>query len=642
MATSGNTPSSLELNILDTKVSPEHARTVLVEIFADQSEKSQKVAQSLIMAAVRGRGKIGDAAADFPWDTLSAALSADVEKVRLMLLDIFLDSGEESRKASATFILAVRAGMQNALLNKTLDELKDIIRELKSGPVRKATFMGFQDGVWSEVFGENGSTRYPMIPDPELAEQLARGDQVRTDANGQIILARISGPPTTGSEGQFLRRIGPEHVEVSFRDDSPGDRCIIPVSALLQAKLDAGEAPDDARLIISPHQRMAFDIVPTEKRKTQYMYADNAPLPNVSIKRDIGAPHPCIPKILGHVRREMFHPDLGARYNRRSSITVLMAGVSGSGKTLTIEGIIRAVSEMIAEAFGLSVEDIPSRVLRMSMDKVLSEWLGRSDKQLARFFDEASAMYDEPFITPDGREIHLPVLAIGEEIEALSRSRGSSHEGVYDRIQTVALQRLDMTRPEFQNRLVIFLFTTNTPELVDSAFIRRAGGTVENFTRVHDPRAFHMILEKHLRGLPIASDNGYDQDVLVRRMVDDTTSWLFSPNGHDAGQVELSFAGAAAPELRYRRDFLTGGLVDRVVQEASGDACLAEETGCRNPGMTLAGLTDAFNRQIQSIVNLLDINNAGYYVDLPDGARVTNVRRIARPSTLPFELMAVS
>jgi len=104
----------------------------------------------------------------------------------------------------------------------------------------------------------------------------------------------------------------------------------------------------------------------------------------------------------------------------------------------------------------------------------------------------------------------------------------------------------------------------------------------------------------------------------------------------------LRFAGAAAPAIRYRRDFLTGGLVDRVVQEASGEACTAEENGCRNPGMTLAGLTDAFDNQIRSIVDLLDINNAGYYVDLPDDARATSVRRLAeRPSALPFELMAI-
>jgi len=640
MTTPGNTPSSLELNVLDPKVSPDHARAVLTDIFVDQSDESMKIAQSLIGAALRGRGKIGDAAADFPWEMFKSSESFD--KMRLLFADIFLDDSEGSRKATAAFILAARAGMDNALRDKSLQEINKILDELKSGPVRKATFMGLQDRVWAEVFCEDGTTRFPVIPDPGLIERLARGDQVRIDANGEAILSRISGPPNTGPEGKFVRRIGAEHVEISFRDNDPCDQCVMPVSARLQEKLDAGEVSDDARLLIGRHQRMAFDIVPTEKRRNRYMYADTAPLPEVSIERDIGAPHPCIAKILAHVRREMFHPEIARKYRRRRCLTMLLAGVSGSGKTLSIQGVIRAIAEMIATVLNLPVEDVPSRVLRMSMDKVLSEWLGRSDKQLARYFDEVSAMYDEPFITPDGREIHLPVIPIGEEIEALSRVRGGDHEGVYDRIQSVALQRLDMTRPEFQNKLVIFLFTTNMPQLVDPAFIRRAGGTVETFGRVHDPKAFQAILNKHLRGLPISSENGYDQDVLLRRMVDDTTSWLFSPNGHDSGQVELSFAGAAAPAIRYRRDFLTGGLIDRVVQEAGGEACLAEESGCRRPGLTLAELTGAFDNQIRSIVNLLDTQNAGYYVDIPDGARTTNVRRLdAKPSELPFELMTV-
>jgi len=638
MTTPAAAPSNIELHILNPSVKPEHARVVLTDIFLNPSDEAKKVSQSLIRAALKGRTKIGDAAAAFPWEIFESGSTPD--QLRIMVADMFLDEHGGSLAAATAFVTAARAGMKDALQNKTFEELNAMMKELKAGPVRKATFLGPKIGVWAEVILEDGSTRFPIIPDDGLSKRLARGDQVRVDVNGLAILERISGPPVTGPEGRFVRRIGTEYVEVGFRDNDPCDQCIMPASANLLEKLEADEVPDDAKLLVCPHQRMAFDVVPDDKKRTRYMYLDDVPLPDVSIERDIGAPHPCIKKILGHVRRELFHPELGRRYRLRKCLTMLLAGVSGSGKTLSIQGIIRAIAETVASVVDLPADDLPSRVLRMSMDKVLSHWLGQSDKQLARFFDEASAMYDEPFITPDGREFHLPVIPIGEEIEALSRVRGGDHDSVYDRIQTVALQRLDMTQPEFQNKLIIFLFTTNMPHLVDPAFLRRAGGTVETFGRVHDPRAFNSILEKHLRGLPMASENGYDPDVLLRMMVDDTTGWLFSPNGHDDGQVELSFAGAAAPALQYRRDFLTGGLVDRAVKQAAGQACETEQMGCRNPGMTVAGLTDAFDEQIRSIVDLMDTNNAGYYVDLPDGARVTNVRRIARPSTLPYELMA--
>jgi hypothetical protein len=120
--------------------------------------------------------------------------------------------------------------------------------------------------------------------------------------------------------------------------------------------------------------------------------------------------------------------------------------------------------------------------------------------------------------------------------------------------------------------------------------------------------------------------------------VDEVVGWMFSPNGSDRGQVELSYAGGSSPDVRYRRDFLTGGLVDRAVQEAAAGACTAERAGAEHPGLDARDLMIALDRQVRSIVALLQARNAEHYLTLPEGARLASVRRLAAEVLDPTEV----
>jgi SpoVK/Ycf46/Vps4 family AAA+-type ATPase len=273
------------------------------------------------------------------------------------------------------------------------------------------------------------------------------------------------------------------------------------------------------------------------------------------------------------------------------------------------------------------------------MAEVLSKWLGESDKQLDLFFDEVNQLADETFTAPDGTIYELPLLAICEECDGLARARGD--DAIYDRIQTTLLQRLDTTCQELKNKLVIFLFTTNVPHVVDPAFLRRAGGTTERFGRLNR-RSFLAVLNKHLRGLPFQSDNGHPQTELERQAATDLAGWLFSPNGPDKGLVELTYVGSSHPVLKYRRDFLTGGLLDRAIQEAAVEARRAELEGTGRVGLASALLLTALDRQVRAVVDQLHIHNVTNYFDLPDGVRVASIRRIDQPAVLPLELERTS
>jgi hypothetical protein len=227
------------------------------------------------------------------------------------------------------------------------------------------------------------------------------------------------------------------------------------------------------------------------------------------------------------------------------------------------------------------------------------------------------------------------VLVICEEIDALARQRGS--DAIHDRIQATLLTSLDPARGLFRDRLVLVVCTTNAPGLVDAAFRRRAGGTVSNFGRL-DRSAFRAVLHKHLSGRPFRRQNGASGDAWRRRVVADLTAWLFAPNGNDAGQVEITFVGQPNPVFKHRRDFLTGGLVDRAVQEATRAACDEEWRGAEEPGISTQRLMCALDAQVRDIVDQLTPDNCEQYLTLPDAMRVGTVRRIPQAPVLPIEL----
>jgi SpoVK/Ycf46/Vps4 family AAA+-type ATPase len=260
-------------------------------------------------------------------------------------------------------------------------------------------------------------------------------------------------------------------------------------------------------------------------------------------------------------------------------------------------------------------------------------WLGQSDKNIDRLFDEVRALADEKFVGPDGREHTLPVIVIGEEIESLSRARG--HEAVYDRIQTTLLERFETSAEEWRERLVVFLFTTNMPQLVDSAMFRRAGGEVVRL-RALDRRAFEAVLDKHLRKRRLRAELG-PAATARKRLVESLSSWVYAPAA-DPGQVEVHLLGQPAPLVRHRRDFMTAALVQRAVELASQGACRAARAGDPDPGLDRASLARALHDQVRALVDHLDPSNVAIHVELGRDVQVRAVNPLRQPALIAPEL----
>ena len=552
-----------------------------------------------------------------------------------MLREVLSHEGPEAEELVKKILGVLAEKTADATLKKRLAEIDALLKQMKEGPLRLAVFLQLLPATGGPtqalVLIEDGATACTVVPDPALAQSLRRGERVLLEARGHALLFRAPTPRWTGEEAQFERRLDDQRLEVTLRGH---ERAVVFASQELMAKYDAQAFKPGAALVVNPRLSFAFDALPPQEGLTNYRFLDKGAVPRVTVRDHVGAPPKVIDEVAEHVRLAFYHRDVLDLFGQRLCFTRLLCGASGTGKTLAVQAIHRQVYELMSEFTGVPIDQLPPRLFRLENNKVLSKWLGESDQNLDRFFDEVQQLAAEPFTTPDGRQVELPVMVIIEEADGVARSRGQ--DPLLDRIFSVTLRRLDPNRPGLSDKLVIVLATTNEPQIVDAAFLRRVGGAVEPFGRLDKP-AFRAVLQKHVQRLPLASNNGYSQDELRRDLVSQLTAWLYSPNGTDPGLVELTFAGSTTPVIKHRRDFLTGALVERAVQRAAREACRAHVAGT-GKGVTLEQLMRGFHEQLLGLLAQMREQNAAQFVDLPDAVRVASLRRIPQPSHLPIEL----
>lgn len=522
--------------------------------------------------------------------------------------------------------------------NRMTRKLSEKLEEMEQGPLRLATFLRLAQvngcAPRAEALLTDGSTAFSVVPDEDLAGKLRMGDNIWLEANGKAVLFRDPTPVHVGEEARLERRLPDGRVEVKLRDQARG---IYYSSEFLSEQLNTQEARPGDMVIICPMRSMAFGAIPGEEGLSHFEYLVRAAAPDVVIERDIACPPKFLSAVLHRVEMDLLDPESLNRYRLRRSNMVLLWGPPGTGKTFCIDGLWNGIYALLSRMTGVPVEGLPFRVMRFRPSKILSKWLGDSDKAIDRFFDEMEELGAEVFEDPKGRKWQLPILAIFEEADGMARERGE--EQVYDRIQTTLLQRLDVCAGNRLGELpVVCVFTTNTPQLVDPAFLRRAGGTTERFGPISKRRVFHAVLERHLRGRPVGKVTGRKREQARRGLAADVTSWLYSKNGDDEGQVSLTYVGTNEPEMKYRRDFLTPGLVDRAVQQAAYEALREERAGHASPGLAVRHLVPAIAEQVTAIVDRLTKHNADRYLETPEGMRVGAIRRIPQESVLSTEL----
>lgn len=508
------------------------------------------------------------------------------------------------------------------------EEIRGIVANLQRAPMRPATFIELSklDGSTAPialVLMDNGEMGYMVVHDRGEAETLRPGDRVVLDGKAKILIGKaLDDVYRHGRQARFERKLDSKHLEVTARED----KLVVLAHHSVMERIDQGTISPGANLVINSGDRIATMALPDTDSLSYCRFLDRGAVPDVVVGRDIGAPPRVIGDVALHVREEMTRPQLRRKFRLRPCITRLLSGVSGSGKTLAVQAIHHLLYEIMSEITTTPIPDLPHRVFRFKTSQILSMWLGESDKNADRLFDEVEKLAAETFTNAKGERFTLPVMVVMEEAEGMGRARGGDRDGIYDRILTTLLQRLDPNRAGLGDRLVVFLSTTNEPHLVDPAFLRRIGGQVEHFGRL-DRSGFVDVLKKHVEGLPAADGTGKSQKQLWKEGISQIEDWLYSEE-NDSGIIELNVKGGKSI-VKYHRDFMTGALIDRSVQQSASSAW-KESLIDPDAGITPGHLKNSIAHQVNSVVKQLTPHNVTHYLDLPEGVTVNQIRSLSR------------
>ncbi len=543
--------------------------------------------------------------------------------MRTRMLYEAIMSGQEEPDSTIAFLEAFLTRIEAIPSGSEGEKLKARyearLAELESGPARPATFISKLNGKPSKnvpkvhVVTPDGQQRFPMLHEGVNPKELEPGATVLLDARGGVVLGHGPSLPQVGVEAEFLRHLpDSNHVEVRLH----GDPLVLHASRTVLEAVEAGGAARGDAILVSPTREFAFRFIPGDGDR-RHRFVDTEKIPDIVISRDIGKPHWVLGLLIRRMRILLFRPDILEQFELRPRFSVLMTGPTGMGKTLHLKAFLSEFAKMLRERSGRT--DLGSRVIRVKTSEILSEFLGRSDKQIEELFDDIHHLASQKLETSQGEKVHLPVVIVLEEVEAIGRRRGSTFEGgIFDRIIGTFLQRLDDPTDDLGSLPILLISTTNRPDLLDPAFLRRLGARRADFNNLGS-EDLAAILEKKLKpAYPYWGQNGSDPEQIRLHLIDRVVSWFFNYTSNQQGIVEIVLRDGTRT-VKHRRDFLSGAVIEQAVSNAIDEMAFALEASAQaETGFTPEGLIESFRRQIDGLAESLTAGNARDYLNLPD------------------------
>lgn len=179
------------------------------------------------------------------------------------------------------------------------------------------------------------------------------------------------------------------------------------------------------------------------------------------------------------------YPDKYKMYGKKTGGGVLLYGPPGTGKTMIAKAI---ANEVGAKFYAVKGSDI------------VSKWVGDSEKNINSLFEEANKQ-DRAIIFID-------------EMDSLIGKRGVDTHN--DKRVNEFLQQIDGFAGRNPNLLL--LGATNRPWDIDSAAMRSGRFSQKIYLPLPDAPARKFMIEKNMKGVPVAPDFGIDKIVAETEM----------------------------------------------------------------------------------------------------------------------------
>lgn len=322
---------------------------------------------------------------------------------------------------------------------------------------------------------------------------------------------------------------------------------------------------------------------------------------------EIGGLEKQIEAIKDAVELPFREPEFFKKYKLHSPKGVLLYGPPGCGKTLIAKAIATSLAEKVAKRKG---EEAKSYFISVKGPELLNLWLGESEHNIRRIFEQASNLSSEGW----------PVVVFFDEMDALFRTRSTSSVfRAQDSMVAQLLAELDGVEP-LQN--VIVIGATNREDMIDPAVLRSGRLDVKIKIQRPDREAAEAIFLKYLTpDIPIATNcvvelGGGETEKAIRVMVEEACELLFSESP-DTAFLEIIYQSGDR-ETAYFKDFCSGAMIENIVRRAKTSAVKRDikileandaDTEASNGGVNLEDLTEAILQEFKENEDLPNTAN---------------------------------
>jgi proteasome-associated ATPase len=359
---------------------------------------------------------------------------------------------------------------------------------------------------------------------------------------------------------------------------------------------------------------LAFERI--DRSKGGHLFLEDTPRTTFT---EIGGLDTEIARIQRSINLHIFHGATARKYGLRPKGSLLLAGPSGTGKTM----IARALANWLAT---LSPSR-RSRFMNIKPAGLHSMWYGQSEANYREAFRIARVAGES--------EPAVPVVMFFDEVDSAGMSRGRTNAQVDDRVLTAFMAELDGLTGRGN---IIVVGATNRRDALDPALLRpgRLGDLVLDIPRPK-MKAAGDIFAKHLRqDIPYAS-NGHStsRDEIITAVL----SWIYAPNG--AGELaSLQFRDGKRRSVR-AADLVSGAIIANIVNSAIECAC-TREVETNEPGLRTDDVLTAVADEFEAAVRVLTPANCRYHLtDLPQDMDVVSVEPVVRRVKQPHRYLTV-
>jgi proteasome-associated ATPase len=516
---------------------------------------------------------------------------------KLILLRQVRELGPEAAERVDSALLSELGGLRSALRDSSqyLAQLRERVETIMEPPYFPARCLGITEterGVEAYIaFG--GQTR--MVPvDEQIKGTILAGDEVLLSSNLHRVVGTPRIPLPLYGDTAVLERVIPEGgLLVSVKGES---RTVVPTRQVRDQTIQKGDL-----IQLDPSGIFGLGVVPGSTGDEYLVQSNPAGLASFD---DIGGLDAEIKQIKDLILLHARHPEIITRYGLPRENTILLAGRTGSGKTMLAQATCRFVGEIGGNG--------RSRFMFVGPGDLQDMWYGQTQKHIKALFAAArEAAERDP----------SPLVIYFEEVDALLRKRTSGEfNRVHNDITAALLAEINNGFQKHDN--VWLMASTNRLHDLDSASVRgaRFGNNIIIFSSLRRSGA-REIFRKHLpASLPF-------RDGDAAGLIESVVAVLYAPNG-DNRIADIQFRDGSKRAV-VASDLLSGAEIAKICRMAKERSALREielgEVGiCRND------LVHGVERFLEDSAAKLKPHNCRDYLDLPDDMDVVKVEPARR------------